>query len=54
MTGVREKERLLRKAAEALRTEPEQLPAMIRKFRNELEEARRDAGRLRNELEKRQ
>jgi prefoldin subunit 5 len=53
MADVRDKERLLKEAAAALNTEPDQLPAMIEKFKRELDEARISIKRLQAEMQKR-
>lgn len=38
MKDIRENEKILRKAAEILNTEPEQVPAVLKKFQKEIEE----------------
>ncbi|MFH0830142.1 MAG: hypothetical protein V1887_03205 [Candidatus Aenigmatarchaeota archaeon] len=50
MTDKREKEKTLREAAEALHTEPEQLCAVIEKFRHELNETESEITKLKKEL----
>ena len=38
MKDLRANEKILRKAAEVLNTEPEQVPAVLRKFQREIED----------------
>jgi len=38
MKDLRQNEKILRRAAEILNTEPEQVPAVIKKFQKEIEE----------------
>jgi len=46
MSELRKKERMLRETAEAMRTEPEQLPVIIQKFQRELLETRKEIAKL--------
>lgn len=45
---LRAGERILRKAADILNTEPEQVPAVLRKFQREIEEAEAEIKKLKN------
>ena len=46
MKDLRANEKILRKAAEILSTEPEQVPAVIRKFQKEIEEVEGEIKKL--------
>jgi len=50
MTEPRKKEQLLRASAEVLRTEPDSLPAIIQKFKREIEETEKEIAKLRKEM----
>ena len=43
---LRSNEKILRKAAEILSTEPEQVPAAIKKFQKEIEEVEKELVKL--------
>jgi alanyl-tRNA synthetase len=49
MADARAKERLLKEAAAALNTEPDQLPAIIEKFQRELKEIKESIAKLQKE-----
>lgn len=50
MKGSRETERLAKEASAALNTEPEQLPALIKKFQKELEELEKSISSIKEQL----
>ncbi len=46
MKDFRANEQILRRAAEVLNTEPEQVPAVLRKFQREIEEVEAEINKL--------